>query len=418
MTSGEHIEEHALAYLDARRDEIVDFACQLIAQPSINPPGPTGDERLVASCILAEMRRLGLEGATILAKRAERPNILWRLQGNAPGPTLMYNGHMDTVPIGDGSLWETPPLEPTIRNGRLYGLGASDMKSGIAAMVYAAAAVDAVSTSRSGDLLLVFNADEEGQLEYGSKYLVQERLVTADVALISEPSGIQRDLEYLNLVSRGTSCFKIRVYGTPMHSSVSDIVGATNAGAKMACLLDQMVKRLRFTHPPHLLCPQGVTINAGVFIRGGDRYGTLPAYAEFGTDIRTLPGMTLSGVRNDLEQFLDELRREDLSLRVELEFADPPRHWIEATEVSAQEPFVNVLLSAAERVLGFVPKLGYCPGSTDAIEFQGRGHIPTIPAFGPGLLPLAHAPNEYVSIESIIQASKIYALAALEFLAG
>lgn len=83
--------------------------------------------------------------------------------------------------------------------------------------------------------------------------------------------------------------------------------------------------------------------------------------------------------------------------------------------MSVQEPFVKVLLGAAERVLGFTPRQGSSLGGTDVVGFQGRSHIPTILAFGAGLLPLAHAPNEYVSVDSIVQASKICALVVLEF---
>jgi acetylornithine deacetylase/succinyl-diaminopimelate desuccinylase-like protein len=95
----------------------------------------------------------------------------------------------------------------------------------------------------------------------------------------------------------------------------------------------------------------------------------------------------------------------------------PPETWeTKHPEVRPDEPFVELLLTASERVLGKRPPLGGLEGGTDAYYLQGQGGIPTVPAFGPGLLPLAHAPNEYVEIESVVQASKIYALAAVDYL--
>ena len=133
----------ALSYLEDRRQEIVDFTCQLVATSSQNPPG---DERAVTDVILARMKELGLEGAEIAARQPERPNIVYRQRGRVGSPCLLLNGHTDTKPVGeaDRKLWKTDPLSPTLVEGRLYGLGSTDMKGGLAAMVYSAAALRAL----------------------------------------------------------------------------------------------------------------------------------------------------------------------------------------------------------------------------------------------------------------------------------
>jgi acetylornithine deacetylase len=203
-----------------------------------------------------------------------------------------------------------------------------------------------------------------------------------------------------------------------MHSSICDVVPSVNASAKMAHVLTRMERDLRIRHEPHPYYPQGVTRNIGAAVRGGVYYGVRSGYAEFCSDIRILPGMTAAQVGADVERFVDELRRDDPELRVEIvpELNRPELWEMKQPQVDANEPLVEMLLRAAERVLGGRTPLGGIEGGTDAIYFHGQGGIPTIPAFGPGLLPLAHGPNEYVGIESIVQAAKIYALSAIDYL--
>lgn len=402
-----------LGSLEERRQEIVDFACELIETPSINPPG---DERQVAALISRRARDLGLGEPEVLADRPERPNLALRLRGGQPGPTFMLNGHMDTKPVGDRGEWDSDPLVPTIRDGRLFGLGSTDMKSAVAAMVYAAAALRPAASDLRGDLLLVFTADEEFGSKHGAEYLATQGKLRADVGLLGEPSGITREWEALHVLGRGVTAFRIKVHGTQMHSSCSDILPSVNASVKMANVLSRMPRDLRLAFRPHPLCPQGITVNPGVIVSGGVTWGVYPGYAEFGTDVRTLPGMTREGVGRDLDAFLAMLRAEDPELRVEWEFAEPPLDWIEPTEVSPDDPLVRSTAWAAEQVLGFRPPLGTFPGATDATAFQHRAGIRCIPSFGPGLLPLAHGPNEHVLVESIVQAAKIYTLAVAEFL--
>jgi acetylornithine deacetylase len=405
-------------WIDRHRDELLRFVAGLVAAPSPNPPG---DERAVVKVILAELERLGLTGAEVVAKEPHRPNVIFRLRGGRPGPVLMLGGHSDTKPVGDPTRWRTDPFQPVVRDGKLYGLGSTDMKGAVAAMVYATAAL-AASRERerpealAGELLLVIDADEERSMKFGSEFLAAEYGLRADVALLGEPSGIGgAEFEFLHLLSRGVCCFKVRVQGTQMHSSLTDRLPSVNANVKLAEVITRMNRELRLTFTPHPLCA-APTVNLAVRVEGGVGYGVCPGVAEFQTDIRTLPGMTLPQLQADVERCLDRIRHENPGLQVELEFEDLPLGWIPPTEVSADYPFIPVLLEAAERVLGWRPALSAFPGGTDASKYQGLAGIPTIPSFGPGWLPLAHGPNECVGVEAIIQAAKMYALAAKAYL--
>lgn len=196
-------------------------------------------------------------------------------------------------------------------------------------------------------------------------------------------------------------------------------MGAVNASVKLAELLARMSRELKshLHYSPHPLCEGGVTINLGVFLKGGVFFGVNPGYAEFGTDIRSVPGMKKEELARDLEAFLDSCRKNDPSLKVKLEFAPPPLDWIAPTEVTQDLPIAGALANASEQVLGFRPPYGICPGGTDSPKFQLEAGIPTIPACGAGIISVCHGPNEWVGVESIIQACKIYALAAHDVLA-
>ena len=408
--------EHKLeAYIDQRRDELLAFTSKLVATPSPNLPG---DERAVVEVIQAELERLGLSDAEVVAKEPHRPNVVLRVKGSQSGPTVMLCGHSDTKPVGDRTCWNSNPLEPVVRDGKMYGLGTTDMKSAVAAMLYATAAIQQEDVPLAGDVLLVINADEERSMVCGSEYLSVDYGLQADVALLGEPSGIDGpEFEFLHLLSRGLSCFKIRVWGTQMHSSLTDRMPSVSANVKLAGVLHWLAEHLELTFQPHSLC-DSPTVNLGVKIDGGVGYGVCSGVAEFQSDVRVLPGMTRDQLEADVRQALERLRNEDPGLRVEFEFEKAPLDWFEPTEVSADHPLVESLLTAAERVLGWRPKLSAFPGATDAKNFQVLAGIPTIPSFGPGWLPLAHGPNECVGTEAIIQAAKMYALATQAYLSS
>ena len=401
-------------WIDQHRDQLINFTSVLVATPSPNLPG---DERAVAKKILEEMDRLGLAGAEIAAKEPHRPNVIFRLCGTRPGPTLMICGHSDTKPVGDESQWNTDPFDPVIRDGLMYGLGTTDMKGAVAALVFATAALRQSQVDLAGDLLLVINADEERSMVNGSEYLCTDYGLQADVALLGEPSGVDGpEFEFLPLLSRGLSCFRIRVRGTQMHSSLSDRLPSVNANVKLAEVLARMNHELELTFDPHPLCASP-TVNLGVRIEGGVGYGVFPGLAEFESDIRTLPGMTQQQLQLDIEQCLERIKRNDPGLDLEFSFDPSPLAWFPPTEVDAGHPLVEVLLDSAEQVLDRRPQLSAFPGGTDAKNFHELAGIPTIPSFGPGWLPLAHGPNECVGVEAIVQAAKIYALAAQKYLA-
>ena len=405
------------AYLDARDADVLELTRELIRTPSPNPPG---DERAVADLATGRLRALGIDEVVQVGAEEARPNVLARIRGAAGGPTLILSGHLDTKPAGDMDAWETDPWDPVLRDGDLIGLGSGDMKAAVAGMVYAAAALKQAQEAGgagggfAGELMLVFTADEEAGAQLGSKWLADNGHLQADAAVIGEPSGITSEWQSVHLVSRGAALFKIAVAGTQMHSSISDRLPGVNATVKMARLIDRMDREFRsyLSYDEHPLCPTGPTVNVGVMAEAGVFYGVYPGNAEFACDVRTLPGMTEEMMKADIGRFLADAMADDPELRAELRW----HLMVPAVEIDADHPVVAALVEAAAEVLGSEPTLDAFPGATDAPYFQLTAGIPTVAAFGPGMLPRAHSPNEYMDADGAALSSKIYALAALRYL--
>jgi acetylornithine deacetylase/succinyl-diaminopimelate desuccinylase-like protein len=357
----------------------------------------------------------GLPQARVLAEEPHRPNLIVRIDGARPGPHLALCGHLDTKPVGDAAAeWRTDPFAPTIEGDRLFGLGSTDMKGACAAMVLAGAAFARVADLTAGSLSLIFTADEEYGSHFGASYLVRSRALEVDAILLGEPAGVHEDWEAIRVISRGFSGFRVIVNGTQTHSSISDQLPTVNAVEAMANVLVALRRELKLRYPEHPLCPAGPTINLGVKSIGGVGYGVLPGHAEFWCDIRTTPGMTQDFLAADVEAALERIRPLVPGAGVTWEFA-PALAWIAPTEVLADDPIVLAAQQAAVDVLGESPPLAAFPGATDAWPFQAQGGIPTLAAFGPGLLPLAHGPNEWVSILALQQATHIFADTAIRY---
>ena len=396
-------------YLRGRRGELIEFAQALVATPSPNPPG---DESAAAALVVARLRELGVTRVELAGARDERPNVLARV-GAESGRRLLLGGHLDTKPPGNLRAWRGDPYAGSIEGGELYGVGSGDMKGAVAAMVYAAAALEAGGIE-SGAVTLVLTADEEAGSAFGAEWLAASGRLAGDAAVLGEPCGIVREWEAVDIVSRGAALFRVRVRGTQMHSSLSDRLPSVNATVQMARLIDRMERGLlgALRYPSSQLEGLVPTVNVGVTASAGVYYGVYPGEAEFACDIRTVPGMTRRSLEEDLGAFLRAAAADDPQLDAELEF----EVWVPATGIEPEHPLVAALQQASRIVLGEERPVGVFPGATDAAHFQLAAGIPTVASFGPGFLPRAHAPNETAPVEGIVQAAELYAIAARRYL--
>lgn len=400
------------AFLAEREGDLIQLVEDLVGINSQIPPH--GDERQIADFLHETLSTLGLgDDLTILGPSAERPSLIARIRGTGGGKNLMLNGHIDTKPVGEArAQWHTEPLVATTIDGMIYGLGVTDMKAAVAAMIYAALAVKETRASLKGDLILGFVADEEAGAQHGSKFLAPQ-LSDVDAILIGEPSGWEHDWQGIHLVSRGCCGFRVVVTGTQRHSSLSDRMPSVNASMKLAELMLRIGSELDLPFTPHPLGKVGPTLNTGVMISGGTFFGVIPGRAEFACDLRTVPGQTQSEVETGIETWLQACREADPDLEVDFSF-EPGLEWVPWSELPAEHDLVAATRSAAREVLGEEPPLSVFPGTTDAPWYSLEG-IPTLPSFGPGLLTCAHGPNEFISVASIHQATRMYARIAAEF---
>lgn len=395
--------------------DVVELAGRLVAAPSPNPPG---DERAAAAVVLEALAERGLPGAQTISRAAERPNVLLTLDFGPGGRHLCLSGHLDTKPVGS-ARWQTDPFTATVADGRLYGLGAVDMKGAIAAMICAAARVVA-SPPSCGRLTLLFTADEEDGAAWGARYLAESGQVVADGIVIGEPGGLRSDFDRLHLGSRGIARLRFRVRGDQGHASLSDRSGAVNASTEAARLLLAFAERFRPSQPspPAEVDGWTTTVTGGVRLSGGVGYGVVPGEAAFDGEVRTLPGMSRDRFEEELGQFMAAEHVANPRLRAEAGTAEPPADWLPATLVDDMDPLVAAARNSCRAELGVIPPSAVFPGTTDAAFLHAMAGVPTLPALGPGLLACAHAADEWVSVDALGRAVSLYEALTRCFCAG
>ena len=402
--------EDIVARVRDRRPAIVDLARRLIAIPS---DFPAHDEREVMAAIASEATLLGLPPGTVYAERSERPNVLFRLPGAEPGPSILLTGHVDTKPAGDRALWPADPWEPRLSDGVLHGLGSTDMKGAVAAMLHAAAALRDLGLPRRGELLLAFTADEEADGLLGLGVLVPAAGLRPTAAVIGEPSGVQRSFDTLSVGSRGFVGFTLIARGRRIHSALADGLVTRTAIASLARAIDRLPSMVDFGGPWSDPFARGPTLSIATSLSAGVAPGIVPDIASASGDVRTVPGQSSASVVGALERAVAWVR-DEAGGDLDIEVVPDPEDW-PATVIPRDLPLVQALMSATERVIGTPPAIAAFPGATEAHVLDRLG-IPCVPAFGPGLLRSAHIPGESVLVDDLVAAGAIYAVAVATLL--
>jgi len=368
----------------------------LVSIESVNPSlvdGGSG-EREVAEYIGVNLEKLGFE-TSYQTIDDNRWNVIGVLQGSGEGPSLMLNGHTDTVGIAG---MEIEPLRPVYKDGRVYGRGAFDMKGGVAAMLAVGEAIVRSKQQMKGDLILAFVADEE----YGSRGT--EELIkkfTADAAIVTEPTGLQ-----IVVAHRGFAWAKINVRGKAVHGSLHEegVDAIVKAGKVLVALgeLDQNFKRGQ-NHP--LLGRASVHAS---LIEGGSELSTYPASCDLQLERRTIPGESRESVTTELEDLLKSIRQQDSDFEAASEvFFDRP-----CLETKSDAPIVQEIVSSSQKITKETPELIGALWWTDAALLSDAG-IPSVlfGSSGEG----GHAPVEYVDFASLIKTAHILTTTTVSF---
>ena len=376
----------------------VELLGRLVAIDSQNPePG----EAEIVGFVADLAATLGFE-TRIFETRPGRPNLLVTVDAG-PGPAIGLAGHLDTKPVGQARAeWRTPPLELTVKGDMGYGLGTSDMKGAVAAML--AATQRWAATARRGRLCLVLTADEEAGGELGAWPLAASGLLDVDGVVIGEPSGIEQPWEAIHLVSRGVCCFDVELRSRQGHSGLSPRLptSASVAAAKAVLALND----LTLSHPVEASYPCEPTVNAGVQIEAGVYYGVHPGFARVACDVRLVPGMSREQLDREVTSALEAVLPADVEWAVS--YREDRLGWIPAVEIAPDHLIVSAARAACEHVLGRKLPFAAYPGTTDATALTTEAGIPCIASLGPGWLSVAHGPNERVGLTQVREATEIY----------
>jgi succinyl-diaminopimelate desuccinylase len=378
------------------REELFQILQELIQINSENPPGK---EEAVAKLVQHILQKNDIPAELSWAGPA-RPNVIARLKGRADGPKMIFNGHLDTVPSGQG--WTKDPFSGTIMDGKIFGRGAADMKSGVASMMYSAIVLKRMGAPFSGELILFFDVDEELQNAGMKKFLTEN--ISADYAVIGEPTSLD-----ICTGHRGCSRYRLKTYGTPGHTSF--VINPDNAIYKMAKLvvaLETLAADIYGRIDPRM-GNASLTVSQ---IQGGTGVNIVPSLCEIFIDRRSFPGETYEDLLREIDTCIAKAA-EPLNLTYDLECYQ----FVPATVIGSDDPFVLRLLSAAAKVRGKEPPVRIFEATCEAPFLSIDKGIATI-IFGPGSITQAHVIDEYVELDEVEKAALIYIYLALDMLKG
>lgn len=374
-----------------------DYAARLLKE-MIAIPSVVGQEAALAGYLHDELRRLGLK-CELHDVAAGRPNVYASLQGASPGPHLVFCGHTDTVPPVPG--WSTDPFTPVERDGRIHGLGACDMKAGLACMLNALRAFAQSGVELRGTLSYAAVVDEEGY-SAGARAMLGHPVGRADAVLLSEPY-CGDETRPIPLGLTGKLLYDLRVSGKAAHGFCPEAgVNAVEEAARILTHLD----RLELGSHPRF----GRGNTSTLKIEGGYSVYSVVVPAECRLEINRLlvPGETVDGAVAEMERLVAGL---NLKARVEVR-TRPPRY--EACLLDPATPILSIFDEVYRKVLGRAPVYGYERGITDANVFTGEAGIPCV-HLGPPRGGV-HQKDEYMERGWIAPLSRMYALIAAGFL--
>jgi acetylornithine deacetylase/succinyl-diaminopimelate desuccinylase family protein len=371
---------------------------EFIATPSPTPPGDVAQVAALVSDWAAAM------GATVTRQEVEPglDNVLALLRFG-PGQRLVFNSHMD-VTNPDQQVWATPPYQPVLRDGRLYGRGACDAKGSLVAMLAAMEALARRPAGLHGEVLLTAVMGEEaGGL--GSAHLVGQG-ITGDGAVVGEPTGLR-----VASAHKGTYIRQVTFRGVAAHSASPWLGRNAVLPAAAFCLLceEQNAILAESRHP--LLGPATLTVT---LISGGTLQNTVPGQATVTVDRRLIPGHTHAGCDDELTRLLERLSssRPDADVEdITVVVATSP------SQTPDGAPIVDAALAAAADVgRPQAGTVGFGAGC-DMSKLVNTAAIPTV-ICGPGRLDQAHRPDEFVDARQVEDAALLYERIARRFLAS
>jgi acetylornithine deacetylase len=409
-----------LETIDAGRDKAVQFLREIVAIPSV-----TGDEGRIQAFLSNYLKNLGLEvdawesdwealkkhpGYIPVDRGYEgRPNIVATWKGTGGGRSLLLNGHTDVIPVGSGEGWSDNPWSAKVKDGRLYGRGSCDMKSGVASHILAVEFLKNAGLRLKGDALINIVIDEEVS-GHGTLDTVI-RGYKADAGISGETSGLA-----VQPACIGRIWFEIEIQGKPAgiqrrYQGVSGI----ELGYKMTKAVEALeAKRVAtVTHPLYPKPIDALPCMIGAF-HSGSFPSSFPATCLLKGSMATVPGEDHEGVKRSLVEHIARIAAEDPWLK-----DHPPKvrfvgYDAQASEIPVDHPIVSTVSRNYTEVTGRRPEISGRQGAADTRFLNLYGNTPTV-IFGPGSTAVMHADDEYVAVDDYIVAIKVMALSIYDW---
>ena len=412
--------------IDARREELVELTRTLIRFPTVNPPGEA--YRPCAEFIGERLRDRGFTVHYVHAAgtpgdndRYPRINVIARHVGAGPGPCVHFNSHIDVVQSGGG--WTVDPFAAVVKDGRVYGRGACNMKGGLAASIVAVEALLDSGAKLPGALEISGTVDEESGGYGGVHYLAERGWFSpprVDHVLIPEPLNVDR----VCIGHRGVWWAEIETHGRMAHGSMPFLGDC--AVRHMHAVIDRFERDLlpklaaRRTDMP--VVPSGArhsTLNINSIHGGQPETQGYPApvvadSCRMVIDRRLLIEESIDNVKVEVRELLERLVEDRAGFRYTIRDIFEVR----PTMADRNGPVARSTAAAIRRVIGRDPEFICSPGTYDQKHIDRVGKLRDCIAYGPGILDLAHQPDEYVVIEDMIKSAKVMALAARSLLCG
>lgn len=415
--------------INDRRDDIVELTRNLVRIPTLNPPGL----HYLDACELVRRRlsksgfgctMLRAEGAVADSDRHPRWNLLARRDGTAPGNCVHFNSHIDVVQVGQG--WSIDPFEGVVRDGRIYGRGTCDMKGGLAASIVAAECFSEAFPDFAGAIEISATADEETGGYGGVAWMAEQGYFSPDRVqhvIIPEPLNKNR----ICLGHRGVWWAEIETTGRIAHGSMPFLgdCAVRHMGAIIAELEESLFPLLAGKRTAMPVVPEGArqsTLNLNA-IHGGepeqeddfDGYpaSCVPDRCKLTLDRRFLAEESLEEVRSEVVEAIERAVRR----RPTLKFSLKELYSVLPSMTDESAPVVKAVDCGIRRVLGVRPDLVVSPGTYDQKHIDRIGRMRNCIAYGPGVLDLAHQPDEWVGIDDMLDSAKVMGHALTNLLA-
>ncbi len=421
--------DRLLADIEARRDEVAALTADLIRIPTLNPPG--GNYREICEFLDRRLRASGFETTFVRAEGAigdtdkyPRWNIVARRDGPRPGECVHFNSHTDVVEVGRG--WTTDPFGGEIKDGRVYGRGACDMKGGLATSIVAAEAFLAVHPDFAGAIEISGTADEESGGFGGVAYLAEHGWFDPSrVQHVIIPEPLNKDR--ICLGHRGVYWAEIETHGHIAHGSMPFLgdCAVRHMGAVVAEMEASLFPALARKRTDMPVVPDGAkqsTLNINS-IHGGENeqeegYTGLPSAcvpdsARMVVDRRFLIEEDLGEVKSEIRDMLDKIAAE----RPNFSYDIRDLHEVQPTMAAEDAPVVTTVQAAVREVMGKEAEFVVSPGTYDQKHIDRIGKLENCIAYGPGILDLAHQPDEWIGIDDMVDSAKGMGLTLCSLLA-